>query len=172
MILPITKIKHRLGMTEKCHLTGRLSAKKVAENDLPLPGQVEFSGRITNRGNGLFLLEGSFGTEIELACSRCLKQFSLPLTGEVTALFGSEAGIDSETEMVIHSFTGDSIDLSDVLLAEIGFEMPMQPLCQADCQGLCPDCGIDLNEQTCTCAAGRIDPRWEKLKNFQFNRDE
>ena len=44
----------------------------------------------------------------------------------------------------------------------------MQPLCRPDCRGLCPVCGVDLNQQSCSCGKDDIDPRWEKLKNLKF----
>jgi uncharacterized protein len=39
-------------------------------------------------------------------------------------------------------------------------------LCQEDCQGLCPTCGVNLNQTTCHCAEDTVDPRLEKLKDL------
>ncbi|NLA05033.1 MAG: DUF177 domain-containing protein, partial [Firmicutes bacterium] len=42
------------------------------------------------------------------------------------------------------------------------------PLCKPDCRGLCPGCGVDLNETTCSCEdESRIDLRWQKLKELR-----
>jgi len=32
-------------------------------------------------------------------------------------------------------------------------ELPLVPLCDEDCQGLCPSCGANLNEDGCDCGA-------------------
>ena len=59
--------------------------------------------------------------------------------------------------------------------------LPSRYLCRADCRGLCPECGRDLNEGTCTCGGGRVDPRlescgccWKKRTkhNFHIRREQ
>ena len=42
----------------------------------------------------------------------------------------------------------------------------------ADCKGLCPKCGKDLNEGKCNCQTKEIDPRLEVLKKFLQNNDD
>ena len=43
----------------------------------------------------------------------------------------------------------------------------LAPLCREDCAGLCPYCGIDLNDETCDCQ-GPVDPRWATLDELRF----
>ena len=52
--------------------------------------------------------------------------------------------------------------------------MPLVPLCDDDCKGICPDCGADLNEGPCSCGEtddgeedGAKNP-FSVLKNFPF----
>jgi uncharacterized protein len=45
--------------------------------------------------------------------------------------------------------------------------MPLNPLCREDCKGLCPQCGTNLNTETCDCAQEWEDPRLAALKQFQ-----
>jgi len=42
------------------------------------------------------------------------------------------------------------------------------PLCKPDCQGLCPECGTDLNKSFCRCNIEdkQIDVRLLKLKDL------
>ena len=42
--------------------------------------------------------------------------------------------------------------------------LPMKPLCSDACQGLCPDCGTNLNRVTCDCKRDLDDPRLAALK--------
>jgi len=42
-------------------------------------------------------------------------------------------------------------------------EVPMAPLCDADCKGLCPRCGANRNRETCGCPREAADPRFEAL---------
>ncbi|MGH9281959.1 MAG: YceD family protein [Acidimicrobiales bacterium] len=39
-------------------------------------------------------------------------------------------------------------------------ELPLAPLCRADCAGICPMCGADRNVAPCQCASAPSDPRW------------
>jgi DUF177 domain-containing protein len=43
----------------------------------------------------------------------------------------------------------------------------MKPLCRADCQGLCPVCGTNLNKGTCSCKREWEDPRLAALKKLK-----
>jgi uncharacterized protein len=40
--------------------------------------------------------------------------------------------------------------------------LPMKPLCRPDCKGLCPQCGLNLNDEACSCAPD-VDPRLASL---------
>jgi uncharacterized protein len=56
----------------------------------------------------------------------------------------------------------DVIDLGPMVHEAILGELPLAPLCREDCQGLCPHCGIDRNEESCDCVAPP-DLRWASL---------
>jgi uncharacterized protein len=42
----------------------------------------------------------------------------------------------------------------------------MKPLCRDDCKGLCPQCGTNLNRETCTCSPKWEDPRLAALRGL------
>ena len=64
---------------------------------------------------------------------------------------------------------GDVIDLDEILREQIILALPMYPRCSPECRGLCPVCGIDLNQETCDCQRDEIDPRLAVLKTFTKN---
>lgn len=127
---------------------------------------LRFVGQAENLGAGLFQVQGQLQTTLQLACSRCLEPFPLPLALDFGERYAAEARPDAAGEADIHAFTGAEIDLSEQLLNQIQLALPMQPLCRENCLGLCPRCGTNLNQSSCSCAAAEIDPRWEKLKAF------
>jgi uncharacterized protein len=43
------------------------------------------------------------------------------------------------------------LDLDQDIREEIILEYPLNPLCKADCKGLCPRCGKNLNQELCNC---------------------
>ena len=60
----------------------------------------------------------------------------------------------------------DEIDLEPLARETVVLELPQAPLCREDCLGLCPDCGVDRNEGTCSCEPPR-DPRWSVLDELR-----
>ena len=58
------------------------------------------------------------------------------------------------------------LDLTDLLRQCVITDQPMKPLCQSDCQGLCQECGVNLNQEKCTCSDDRRDPRWAALSTL------
>ena len=173
MRLSITKIKQQPSAVQQYQLVDdQLDPTAYGYTDFRLSEPVSFTGRVINNGDGLFEVCGSYQTKLQLICSRCLSPFELPVAGEITALYGSSPHEDADGELAVHSFSGDNIELDELLLSEISFALPMHPLCKEDCRGLCPECGTDLNHDACSCAKEQIDPRWEKLAYFKFNGDE
>lgn len=122
--------------------------------------QVENTGR-------MFVAKGNVKTLLGLPCSRCLMDTSIAIDTDIELTL-AHAGLagkpDAEEEIII--FHGDKVDLSIPVHEAVFMAIPIIPLCQNDCRGLCPICGKDLNQGQCSCQQKEIDPRWEKLKNL------
>jgi len=54
------------------------------------------------------------------------------------------------------------LDLREALREYLLMAKPLKPLCRADCEGLCPSCGANLNEAYCVCPPDG-DARWGVL---------
>jgi uncharacterized protein len=92
-----------------------------------------------------------------------LLQSSAKLSAQLFESIDSEfTDIDEECITV----SGNVIDISGSIDACIFEELPMQPLCKEDCKGLCPVCGIDLNENECNCDTTVYDPRFAIFRNL------
>ena len=62
------------------------------------------------------------------------------------------------------------LDTGIILIERIVLELPLKALCTEDCRGLCPVCGINLNEKQCSChKEDTLDSRFAKLKDFKVN---
>jgi uncharacterized protein len=97
-------------------------------------------------------------------CRRC----SAPVLGmsvvQVNERFVDRRGPgDEETYLIEHDF----VDLAPLAHDAILLDLPLAPLCRADCLGLCIYCGNDRNEASCECQAP-LDPRWATLDGLQF----
>jgi uncharacterized protein len=62
---------------------------------------------------------------------------------------------------------GDRLDISAWAHDSIALALPDKILCRADCAGLCPVCGKDLNAEPHEHVEERVDPRWEKLSQLR-----
>ena len=60
-------------------------------------------------------------------------------------------------------YRGEVVVLDDLIRQEVILAVPFSPQCKADCRGLCPQCGTDLNLGACGCAPPP-DPRWKALR--------
>lgn len=130
-------------------------------------------------------LEGTVESRIGVSCSRCLREFETPLIASFAVAFargygerplaeGEEEEVEiSAEEMGLIPFQGDEIDLRVMLQEQVITGLPLRPLCNEACRGLCPQCGKDLNEGECGCSAPDEFPsRFSKLKDFKIDPAE
>ncbi len=97
-------------------------------------------------------------------CSRCLDPVEVDLDAEIQELYAwsaEEAEIDELGEPGPH-LDGELLDLRPAIRDDLMLEMPIAPLCSADCVGLCPECGARLADEP-EHAHEASDPRWAAL---------
>jgi uncharacterized protein len=113
---------------------------------------------------GVFV-EGTVESQLRLECVRCLKSFAFPVTLQLAELFrlpGTESSPDA-----IYAISEDGeIDLGPLIREHTWLAIPMKHLCDPECKGLCPHCGVNLNTDTCQCEEVHIDPRLAPLKEL------
>jgi uncharacterized protein len=72
----------------------------------------------------------------------------------------------ADEDMNIASYL-DVIDLTQVVDEQVALALPMKILCNEECKGLCPRCGIDLNRGECKCRVETSDDRLLVLKDIK-----
>ncbi len=146
----------------------------IAGNDYRLSvagGHV--SVEITHTHSGWHLRARGAGT-LDGPCWRCLTDASVPLTADLTE-FGAfdRRGADGfDDDLDSEYLDGDILDAAGMARDAPLDAPPATILCRADCRGLCPMCGIDLNTGSCTCTPVTGDPRWEALRGLADRIDE
>ena len=100
-------------------------------------------------------------------CGRCLKEITAVTKAEVLEKFYPTSAENIEKDAFVYD--SDVIDIAIPLRESLLLAEPLQALCREDCKGLCPVCGVNLNEETCTCETKTIDPRLAALKQFIKN---
>jgi uncharacterized protein len=116
-------------------------------------------------------LAGTVATEIELACSRCADPYTVPVRASFDLLYlpaaSAETAADHEVQeddLNTSYYREGVIDLADLVREQLYLTLPMKPLCQEVCRGLCPECGTNLNTGSCDCAPVWQDPRLAPLE--------
>ncbi|MGC9400295.1 MAG: YceD family protein [Anaerolineae bacterium] len=110
------------------------------------------------------LAEGTLRAEVETTCTRCLEPFFEPISIELEDLINLP-GVALTPECPVRIAEGGWVDLTPLIRQYAWLELPLNPLCSPDCQGLCPECGGNLNRDECVCQETEpIDPRWEALR--------
>jgi len=146
-------------------------------------GEVAFPEPIVTRVrafgvNAMIEIEGVVSTSVRYACSRCLSNFTAPLAidfaltyvRELPAVSDEESGEELELnaeDLGLELLAGDEIDLHEVIQEQVLLALPLQPLCDEACRGLCPHCGADLNSATCGCAGDGFAGKFAVLKDWK-----
>jgi uncharacterized protein len=107
----------------------------------------EFSGNVLlNRTPQGIVAQGNFSAQIPAECARCLKPFAAPVNIRLEDLFVYPP--QNATDPLLAVGEDAHLNLEPLLREYILINQPTRPLCRADCKGLCPVCGADLNEET------------------------
>jgi uncharacterized protein len=158
----------KLGLSE---ISQREGMRVEVEVDQPCLDEADFGCAEPVRGHLVFanggsvlLIDGKVATTIELPCDRCLEPARLPTEVTVEERFPlqevlhprlpaeEDEEFDNTLATVIHLEAGKPIlDLDELLRQQFVMDLPLQMLCAADCKGLCPQCGANLNQGQCGC---------------------
>ena len=127
-----------------------------------LAGPVRVTGRLQAAGAGRFYWKGSLRTQVGGECRRCLAPVPLAVTADIRALFTQDPDAQEDPDSYPLAHDATQIDLRPAVREELLLAVPQWVVCRADCRGLCPRCGKDLNAGPCGCPPAR-DLRWQAL---------
>ncbi len=111
------------------------------------------------------LATGEFDVVAKGECIRCLDPIELELNRNFQELYAYEASPDEEEEDQL-LMDGDVMDLEAPIRDAIVLALPINPLCDEDCEGLCPECGQKWAELPEDHAHEQLDARWSALKGL------
>lgn len=131
-----------------------------------------FSGTIYKTSPDFFL-DGELSVSFSGECHRCLEKVDGKDSARIQVIIRRESDmIDeeevelSEDDLGIYIMDTEELDLNEIIEQEALLLVPMKLLCSEECDGLCTECGKNLNKGECTCD-GPEDPRWGALKNLK-----
>ena len=130
---------------------------------VPVGTPVALTLRLESVMDGV-LVSGSLRTAIAAECGRCLEPVTEQIEVSIAELFGYEPDPDDDDLPVLH---GDLIDLEPVLRDAFVLGLPLNPVCEDTCEGLCATCGERLADLGPDHGHDRLDPRWAALSALQ-----
>jgi uncharacterized protein len=102
--------------------------------------------RITRTPQGM-LVDAEFKANTGAECGRCLTDLMQHTETTFSELFAFDERSASESGLILPEDA--NIDLEPLVREYLLIEVPINPICRADCKGLCPECGVDLNRVVC-----------------------
>lgn len=131
----------------------------------PVTGAV----RMTRTPKGVLVDVHAHGF-VEYECSRCLTSYQQPIDLDFSEEYYQTVNVNTGVRLPSpdqdDAFLIDDthrLDLADAMREYVLLEEPSAPRCREDCQGLCPQCGKNLNEGECSCTPDIGDERFAAL---------
>ncbi|MGW4489108.1 YceD family protein [Amycolatopsis sp. NPDC004368] len=121
------------------------------------------------------LVSGTASATAIGTCSRCLDPLTEEIEVDLTELFAYPGSATEETtdEDEIPRLVDDRIDLEPIVRDAVVLALPLVPLCEEDCAGLCSECGVKWADLEPGHGHEKIDPRWAALvERFDENAGE
>lgn len=124
----------------------------------------------TVAGSGEVVVRGRLEGRLLRECRRCLDPVRTPVDRELTLVWAPRDELepredDGETRPLELSAT--TVDLGGAIREELILGTGRFVVCDPECRGLCPRCGINLNVESCDCTLEEPDPRWDTLRALQ-----
>ena len=121
------------------------------------------------------LVSGTVSVTASGDCGRCLRPIGDVIDVSIQELYAYEGSATDETtdeeEEEIGRLEGDLIDPEPALRDAVVLALPINPLCREDCPGLCPECGVPLDELPGDHSHEQADPRWAALSKLKTSEE-
>jgi uncharacterized protein len=166
LLINAAELLRRPGSERRFNLEPTIADLGIVDPRFDPDAVVDVSLRLESLTDGI-VVDGQISAPWADSCRRCLEPAAGAVLSDVGELYQLVITDPDAFEIV-----GDQIDLGAMIREHILLDAPVAPLCRADCAGLCPTCGIDLNVATCDCVATDVDPRWEALSQLKGNLPE
>jgi uncharacterized protein len=127
--------------------------------------QLEGTVTATRTQQGL-LLQGNFTGYVQLQCVRCLENYNHPLNWELLELYVFNRRDALKDDLILPD--NAQVDISEFIREEALLDIPINPICKPDCQGLCQICGTNLNQNDCEHQDTQADAETEPENTSPF----
>ena len=154
-----------------------ISAKDLDRDEVAGVGPVHVEARAEKGSfDAEYVVDGTTKFTADFTCSRCLEPYPIATHSPFHIRFRPRPEVSEEDqeieltepeELDVEFYSGRTIPLRDLAIEQIQLAIPMKPLCDEKCLGLCPNCGANRNREECQCATKIADDRWGALEGIR-----
>lgn len=159
------------------HGTYEVNAADLDRDEVANVGTVKIDAK-ADRGDldAEYVADGTVSFSADLTCSRCAEPYPFAITSPFHVRFrprpeasaeNEEVEITDKEELDVEFYSEREIPLRDLALEQVQLSIPMKPLCDESCLGLCPTCGVNRSREKCSCGESIVDERWGALKDIR-----
>ena len=160
--IPVFDLMHRPGEMREREIDGVVTEGfGNAVIGVKTGTNVHLDVRLESLHEGI-LVSAEASTIADGECVRCLTAVSLPVQVDIAEVFAYS--FDEAFDYMVHD---DHVDLEPVVRDAVVLSLPFQPVCQEDCLGLCPECGVRLLDNPGHEHEAPVDPRWAALAGLE-----
>lgn len=164
-------LREPIGSVRRFDVSEDISGR-VASETLTLKGFVTLLR--TDRG---VWVSGELESNPRCECSRCLRSFEETFVIKMEEEFfpmvdPQDVTVTDVTQVVEGKFWIDHdhiLDLDGLIMESLEVGIPMKPICDVGCAGMCSMCGVDLNQSRCDCDNEFRDTRWGPLLEASYS---
>jgi uncharacterized protein len=158
------------------HATFEIPTAELQRGEVAGLGPVTIDANVEQGdGAGTYKVDGSVQFTADFECARCLEPSPIAQTSPFHLTFAPRPEASEEDEEIevgpdeldVEFYSERSIPLKQLAAEQIQLTIPMKPLCDESCLGLCPQCGANRNRESCSCQGSVVDERWGALQDFR-----
>ena len=152
-------------------------ATVLADSDWRQDGQLHVAGTaelLDQQGSRTIRVRGKIDGVAAGRCARCLEPVSERIHENFDLFYYPMEMIARAEEIRIERddtdlgfYEGRGLELGDVIREQLLLWLPMRPLCDENCPGICPTCGKERGSSDCRCRENSVDTRWDALRQLR-----
>jgi uncharacterized protein len=121
------------------------------------------------KGDG-YRISGELTGKVIEDCDRCAEDAAVEIVREFDIFEeGGEQENEAKSSLLHERDDRIELDVGGMLWEQFLLALPVKPLCDAYCRGLCPQCGRNLNTGECECEKESGDPRMAIFRNLKLS---
>jgi uncharacterized protein len=158
------------------HGTFTVAVSELNREEVSNLGPVEAEARVeTGNSAGEYIADGTVKFAADFECSRCIDPYPFAATSTFHVRFRPRPEITEENEEVeitqpeeldVDFYSERTVPLRELAIEQVQLSIPMKPLCNENCLGLCSECGKNRNKEQCKCVPA-TDERWGALADIR-----